>query len=243
MGWAATSFGLLLWAISEGHSLSVFEHHLTVPDKLYIYPWKIFPDMVVLDWYIRLRDKDRMVGCDLSYGPETGGNTTTVENFLPLYRSISLHHLTSNTEYWVHLVCRDIQGELHASDTVNFTTGIATLREPQLAAVQVERVVQTERLNRGMLSSRPSKAVSPHVVMGISCIILSLVVLMVSSVIVVNKYKASGKTMEAQLEQEGVATDYEETWYEQRERQDFTSFDNHSENEDKQDNSVEKSSK
>ena len=38
---------------------------------------------------------------------------------------------------------------------------------------------------------------------GISCIILSLVVLMVSSVIVVNKYKASGKTMEEQFEQGG----------------------------------------
>ena len=44
--------------------------------------------------------------------------------------------------------------------------GEATLREPQQAAVHVERVVQTERLNSGMLSSRPSKAVSPHVVMG-----------------------------------------------------------------------------
>ena len=38
---------------------------------------------------------------------------------------------------------------------------------------------------------------------GISCIILSMVVLMVSSVIVVNKYKASAKTMEEQFEQEG----------------------------------------
>ena len=66
----------------------------------------------------------RMVGCDLSYGPEAGGNTSTVENFLPLYRTMSLHHLTSNTEYWVHMVCRNIQGELHASDTVNFTTGM-----------------------------------------------------------------------------------------------------------------------
>ena len=37
---------------------------------------------------------------------------------------------------------------------------------------------------------------------GISCIILSLGVLMVSSVIVVNKYKASEETMQAHFEQE-----------------------------------------
>ena len=66
----------------------------------------------------------RMVGCDLSYGPETGGNTSTVENFLPLYRTIKLHSLTSSTDYWVYLVCRDRQGGIHASHTVNFTTGI-----------------------------------------------------------------------------------------------------------------------
>ena len=70
----------------------------------------------------------RMVGCDLSYGPETGGNTSTVENFLPLYRTIKLQPLSSNTEYWVHLVCRDILGGLHASHTTNFTTGVGTFK-------------------------------------------------------------------------------------------------------------------
>jgi len=240
MGWAATTLGILLWALSGGHALAVFEEALVVPGKLYIYPWKIFPDMVVLDWYIRLRDKDRMVGCDLSYGPNTEGNTTTVNNFLPLYRTIKLQPLSSNTEYWLHLVCRDIQGGLHDSHTVNFTTGIATLSEPQLAAVQVEKGVQTERLNRGMLSSRPSKTVSPHVVMGISCIILSLVVLMVSSVIVINKYKASAKTMEEQFEQEGAVTEYEETFTEQGETQESPSLDNISEQQEEQDNSEEK---
>lgn len=219
--------------------MAVFEEPLLVPAKLYIYPWKIYPDMVVLDWYIRLRDKERMVGCDLSYGPETGGNTSTVENFLPLYRTIKLQPLSSNTEYWVHLVCRDILGGLHASHTLNFTTGIATLSEPQLAAVQVETVVQTERLNRGMLSSRPSKAVSPHLVMGISCIILSMVVIIISSVIVVNKYKASGKASEAQFEQEGVVTEYEESCTEQGERQDIHSLHNITEDEEEHDSNVE----
>ena len=97
--------------------------------------------MAVLDWYIRLRDKDRyvlamllyfiiiiltitrMVGCDLSYGAETGGNTTSVENFLPLYRTIKIQPLVKNTSYWVHMLCRDGEGGMHVSDTVNFTTG------------------------------------------------------------------------------------------------------------------------
>ena len=98
--------------------------------------------MAVLDWYIRLRDKDRyvldmflhftiltinrMVGCDLSYGAEAGGNTTSVENFLPLYRTIKIQPLVKNTSYWVHMVCKDKGGGLHASDTVNFTTGMIT---------------------------------------------------------------------------------------------------------------------
>jgi len=239
MGCAA--LGILLSYLSGGLALSVFESPNVAPGQLHIYPWKIFPDMVVLDWYIRLKDKDRMVGCDLSYGPETGGNTSTVENFLPLYRTIKLHHLVSSTEYWVHLVCRDIQGGIYASDTTNFTTGVAaTLSEPQLAAVQVETVVQTERFNRGMLSSRPSKAVSPHVVMGISCIILSLVLLMVSSVIVVKKYQASGKTMEAEFEHEGIVTDFEETRTEQLEKQNVTSFENISEDQEEPDSNIAK---
>ena len=43
--------------------------------------------------------------------------------FLPLYRTIKIQPLTTNTSYWVHMVCRDKDGGLHASHTVNFTTG------------------------------------------------------------------------------------------------------------------------
>ena len=28
-------------------------------DKLHVFPWQIYPDMVVFDWLIRLGDKDR----------------------------------------------------------------------------------------------------------------------------------------------------------------------------------------
>ena len=43
------------------------EHSSAVPrpsyitGELYIYPWEVFPDMAVFDWYIRLRDKERLV--------------------------------------------------------------------------------------------------------------------------------------------------------------------------------------
>ena len=32
---------------------------LPVPGQLNIYPWDIYPDMVILDWYIRLMEKER----------------------------------------------------------------------------------------------------------------------------------------------------------------------------------------
>ena len=59
----------------------------------------------------------------MSYGPENTGNTTILENFLPPYRTFKIYPLVSNTSYWTYLVCRDVDGGWHASDTVNFTTG------------------------------------------------------------------------------------------------------------------------
>ena len=48
-------------------------------------------------------------------------------------------------------------------------SGAPELVVPQLAAVAshaVQAGVQHERLNRGLLSVRPSQGISPHVVMG-----------------------------------------------------------------------------
>ena len=50
-----------------------------------------------------------MVACDLSYGPEAGagaGNTTTVENFLPPYRTFRLQPLAAATQYWLYMTCK-----------------------------------------------------------------------------------------------------------------------------------------
>ena len=59
----------------------------------------------------------------MSYGPENSGNTTIQENFLPQYRTFKVFPLLPNTSYWTYMVCRDVEGGWHASDTVNFTTG------------------------------------------------------------------------------------------------------------------------
>jgi len=200
MWFCITAIGLTLLRI-PGSTASPL-----TPGELSLSPWSVFPDMAVLDWYIRLRDKDRMVGCDLSYGAEAGGNTTSVENFLPLYRTIKIQPLVKNTSYWVHMVCKDKGGGLHVSNTVNFTTGIPAVFLPQLAAVQdpvLDTLIQTDRLNRGMLSIRPTKGMSPHVLMGLSCTILSMVVLTISSVLVAKKYKARDRSLEKQLQEEG----------------------------------------
>ena len=54
------------------------------------------------------------------------------------------------------------------SDTINFTTSVATLYKDQPAAIQSdsETVGLKERMNRGMLSVRPTGRFSPHVLMG-----------------------------------------------------------------------------
>ena len=31
----------------------------SLTDKLHVFPWQVYPDMVVFDWFIKLADKDR----------------------------------------------------------------------------------------------------------------------------------------------------------------------------------------
>ena len=111
----------------------------------------------------------RMVGCDLTYGLETVSNASIVENFLPSYRTFKIFPLRSNSTYWLYMTCKDRTGGWHLSDTITFTTGVATLLSSQPAAVQSELGSQqglVETLNRGMLSVRPANNVSPHTIMG-----------------------------------------------------------------------------
>ena len=119
-----------------------------------------------------------MAGCDLTYGLETVSNASIVENFLPSYRTFKIFPLRSNTTYWLYMTCKDVEGGWHLSDTVTFTTGIATLFTSQPAAVQSSLgsgpgLVET--LNRGMLSVRPANNISPHTLMGKSGIPANIV--------------------------------------------------------------------
>ena len=110
-----------------------------------------------------------MVGCDLTYGLETVSNASIVENFLPSYRTFKIFPLRSNSTYWLYMTCKDREGGWHLSDTITFTTGVATLLQSQPAAVQSSLGSQqglVETLNRGMLSVRPASNVSPHTLMG-----------------------------------------------------------------------------
>ena len=45
-----------LAAVVEGVNYASLGPHT---DKLHVFPWQIYPDMVVFDWLIRLGDKDR----------------------------------------------------------------------------------------------------------------------------------------------------------------------------------------
>jgi len=183
------------------------------PDRLFVFPWQIYPDMVVFDWFIRLSDKDRMMGCDLTYGLESdngAGNASIVENFLPSYRTFKIFPLRSNSSYWLYMTCKDRAGGWHVSDTTSFTTGVAMMVRDQPEAVQDSQASQAglvETLNRGMLSVRPTKSISPHILMGVSCLVLSVLVLTVSSVLLARRYK-QGKTYQLEIEKEIKA--YEE---------------------------------
>ena len=74
-----------------------------------------------------------MVGCGLTYGPESHNNETTVFNFLPTSRLLRIFPLSSNTSYWLNMVCKDGEGGWHASETVEFTTGKGCRIEQQAA--------------------------------------------------------------------------------------------------------------
>ena len=71
-----------------------------------------------------------MSGCDISFAPEKESNASVLENFLPLYRTIKLGPLKSNTSYWVNMVCRDKHGGWYSSDTITFQTGRMLLYPP-----------------------------------------------------------------------------------------------------------------
>ena len=45
--------------VRAGHSNDGYGVHGPPADKLFVFPWQIYPDMVVFDWLIRLSDKDR----------------------------------------------------------------------------------------------------------------------------------------------------------------------------------------
>jgi len=203
-------FVQLAASVEGGHHSGHSGHKAPHTDKLWVFPWQIYPDMVVFDWLIRLADKDRMVGCDLSYGLENtehdktaAGNSSIVENFLPAYRTFKIYPLKSNSTYWLYMTCKDKEGGWHVSDTINFQTSVATLYSDQPAAIQADQPQSglRERLNRGMLSVRPTSKFSPHMLMGLSCVVLSVLVLTVSSALLAKRYK-QGKTYEIEIEKE-----------------------------------------
>ena len=46
-------------SVEGGHHSGHNGQHTPHTDKLYVFPWQIYPDMVVFDWLIKLADKDR----------------------------------------------------------------------------------------------------------------------------------------------------------------------------------------
>ena len=122
----------------------------------------------MIDWYITLAEKDCLTSCDMTYAAteDQSENTKVVENFIPLHRSFEISQLSSNTSYWVCVVCRDKEGVEHASDILHFTT--AEVAQPRLGArySPLRQVVEQDKRNMGVLRVRRKEAVSPHTLMG-----------------------------------------------------------------------------
>ena len=93
--------------------------------ELSISVWQTCPHHAVLDWLIRLAEKDTLASCDITHTATeyTETDETVVENILPLHRTITVSHLSSNTSYSVRMVCMDGEGARHVSNTVHFITG------------------------------------------------------------------------------------------------------------------------
>ena len=46
-------------SVEAGHHSGHGADNSPLTDKLFVFPWQIYPDMVVFDWLIKLADKDR----------------------------------------------------------------------------------------------------------------------------------------------------------------------------------------
>ena len=55
----SSGFVQLAASVEGGHHSGHSGHKAPHTDKLWVFPWQIYPDMVVFDWLIRLADKDR----------------------------------------------------------------------------------------------------------------------------------------------------------------------------------------
>ena len=113
-------------------------------------------------------EKDCLTSCDMTHAAteDDNDNTTVVENFIPLHRTININDLTSNTSYWVYLVCKDREGVEHASDVIHFTT--PEVAQPRLGArySPLRQAMVQDKRNMGVLRVRKKEHVSPHTLMG-----------------------------------------------------------------------------
>lgn len=159
--------------------------------------WRVFPDTAVFDWYITLAEKHKMVSCNLTYGPKTERNKSTIiTNFLPKHRSFSLLNLEQNTSYKFLMVCRDREDRKCSSEKLTFDTGVVITPEgdPKLGAIFSPRkhVLESANLDirskyiMGRYKQRDPK--SPHTLMGVSCAVVGLVITSLTVGLVARRY-------------------------------------------------------
>ena len=97
---------------------------LPVNDPLFlIFIWQIHSDNVLLDWYIRLKDKEYLSHCEVVQFITEDSHKLDIVGVNSVKRILRVENLESNTFHNLCLKCVDQSGFWHTSNIVNFTTG------------------------------------------------------------------------------------------------------------------------
>lgn len=172
--------------------------------------YKTLRDAVIFDWYISLNDKDQMSSCDVVYKSNSTNDTILLSPFLPKTRTFFIAELDAESHYEFHMLCEDHKARNYVTKPIFFTT--ASVDSPSVHDLQanltrgyahdlsreevllpaisssVVNGVQGHILSTQRRRWNKIEKVSPHLVLGISCGIVGLVLILVTLALAGNRY-------------------------------------------------------
>eukprot|EP00095_Tigriopus_kingsejongensis_P000005 maker-scaffold342_size201858-snap-gene-0.18 protein:Tk00005 transcript:maker-scaffold342_size201858-snap-gene-0.18-mRNA-1 annotation:"hydrogenase expression formation protein" len=178
--------------------------------SLSVQVYKTLKDAAIFDWYISLNDKDQMRSCDVVYKSNVSNDSILLSPFLPKTRTFFIAELEPESEYEFHMLCEDHNGRDYITKPIFFTTasedtpsvqdlkgnltrGHDLSREEVLLPAISSSVVNGRHQGPILSTQRrrwnmKSEKISPHFVLGISCGIVGLVLILVTLALAGNRY-------------------------------------------------------